>query len=198
MIRKILSQGTEDNKTIVDLYMQTFNATKKVRTHYDEPETSTVFIFSAPDCPTHEVTTYASVGVSDVPLTLNDEKLDFRLELLFAANSTEEFASNMLTTACFCIMKNAWECFPGAVFPNIFSMYDKSLSVKHACFVDPFIWQKTPSTTQLTAKKVTFLQMIGISESEYQHAEKFGFESLKKQFTNQATDVLDFHRASAV
>jgi hypothetical protein len=198
MANKILSQGTDDNKAIVQMYVDTFEAPKKVRTHYDEPETSTVFIFNAPDCPSGGVTTYASIGVSDVPLAFKGKAQNFRLELLFAANAKEEYAANMLTTACFCIMKDRWDCFPGAVFPDVFNMYNESLSISHACFVDPFLWPSAPTTTQFQTKKVTFLQMIGITEKEYQHVEKFGYESLKNLLMLASADVLDFSRASVV
>jgi antitoxin YqcF len=198
MSKKIISKATDDNRSIVDLFVEKFGVPKKVRTHYDEPETSTIHIFNAPDCPNKGVTTYASIGVSDVPLFVKKKKQTFGLEILIASNTEEQYAANILSTACFCIMKDSWECYPGAVFPDIFSMYHKQSALKHGCFVDPFLWESSFQAVQLSKKKVAFLQLIGIAEQEYQHIEQFGFESLAKIFSEKEIDVLDFKRPSAV
>ena len=37
----------------------------------------------------------------------------------------------ILSTAAFCIINSKWFCYPGAIFPDIVSMYLKSSKIKH-------------------------------------------------------------------
>ena len=95
-------------------------------------------------------------------------------------------------------MKDAWPCYPGASFPDVFSMYDPAWTVKHACFVDLFLWEKSPATIELSTKKVAFLQMIGITDAEFDFLQENGFEALQTRLESENADVFDFTRDSVV
>lgn len=188
---------TNDNKSVVDFYLGCLSSAKRIRTHYDEKETSSVCIFYGDNVPCEGMVTYATIGVSDAELSINGIPLSQRIEILTAGLASDVLLPNVLATVAFDVLKDGREIYPGAVFEGAYAMYFPGKSIRHALFVDPFLWPKI-SSLDLPGKYVTFLQMIGVSDQEAKLLEDMGYDSLTTLFEEKDLDIFDLNRRSIV
>jgi antitoxin YqcF len=185
-------------KAIAGELQKTFGGKTDVKRFSDDNHDSFVDIMSCADSPQTGVTSYATIGLSEHPLMDNGEEFPARLELIGACGSDFKYFANALATAAFCIINSKWFCHPDAIFPDIFSMYNKSSTMKHMMFIPPFLWDDSPNTLELPERTIAWLQAIPISEGEYRLAEKEGPERLGDLFEKYQIDVYDLERPSIV
>ena len=75
--------------------------------------------------------------------------------------------------------------------------YFKEGALKHVLFVSPFLWDGLQAV-DLQEKKVSFLQVVPISEPEMRFVEKNGPDALEDRFEKEQIDVFHLERASVV
>jgi hypothetical protein len=186
------------NKTIARIVSEVFGGIPKVVRYWDGDHKSHVDILTCEDRPQNGVISYSTVGLSDWPLYRGEEEYGVRLEIVGACGSTFTSFDNALSTAAFCIINSKWFCFPGAVFPDVLSMYDCSPTMQHFMFVPPFLWENDLKTIDLEEKKVTWLLAIPISEAERAFANDNGSEKLEDLFVERQIDVFNLCRPSEI
>jgi hypothetical protein len=187
---------TQDNKSLARYAVGAFGGVPKVTAHYDDDERLVVDILACKDQPVRGVTSYSTLGLSDHSLTLHDRVLPFGVELCGACDTKVKRFTNVLATAAFFVMKDGWVASPGAVFETMVSMYPRlSRTLKHVFFVPPFLWDNL-RTVELPSKKVTWLQVIPISDGESSYRSVHGAKALQELFVVRNIDVFDINRRS--
>ena len=193
-----MNDVTPENKKIAQEILKAFGGRPTVHRYWDDDRKSHVDIAVRKDSPERGVTSYATIGLSDSPLLYDGKQLPFRLEIVGACGDLFQGFDNALGTAAFCIINSGWSCYPGAIFPDILSMYDCSNTMRHFFFVPPFLWGDTLRTLHLETKTVTWLLAVPISEEESVYAEQKGAEKLENLFEEKQIDIFNLERPSAV
>jgi hypothetical protein len=193
-----MSSITKDNKIIAMEVAKAFGGKPNVQRFWDERDTNYVDILKCVDRPQNNVTSYATIGLSDAPLYKDGSEYPARLELVGACGSRFEGLDNALATAAFCIINSKWFCYPGAVFSDILSMYTMSSSMHHFFFTPPFLWEETLKTMTIGDKSVAWLLAVPISNEERAFAEDQGSDALETLFEEKQIDIFDLERQSVV
>ncbi len=192
---------TKDQKEIYKTLVETFGGDPRVILHGDEKEKSFVNIFKSIDKPQVGVTSYGTLGLSDYPLIKDGKEFDTRVELVGACGSNFKDFENILATAAFSVINSKWFCCPGAVFPDVVSMYKASKTLRHVFFAPPSSWEgsaKLNKTIQLETMKLTWLLVVPISEKEYRLVENEGAKKLENLFEEKRIDIFNLNRPSVV
>ena len=189
---------SDENKTIARTAAAVFGGKPRVGRYWDPDEVSSVDVLDCADRPQENLVTYATIGLSDTPLIDDGRELDLRVELVGVAPLVAKEYPNALSTAAFCVINSGWFCYPGRIFPGVFARYALSNTLQHALFVSPFLWEGRLVTMELPSKKVAWLQMVPISESEQEFASKNGSERLEDLFEAAQVDVFDLNRDPVV
>lgn len=193
-----MSDVRQENKQIAKAIADAFGGSPTVHRYWDDNRESHVDIVACKDRPVRGVTSYATIGLSDAPLFYDNKQLPLRLEIVGACADIFQDFDNALGTAAFCIINSGWSCYPGAIFPDILSMYDCSDTMRHFFFVPPFLWEEGLQTMHLQTKTVTWLLAVPISENERLYAEQEGGERLENVFEQKQIDVFDLKRPSVI
>ena len=165
---------------------------------WDDHHEASVDIVSCGDSPWEGVTSYSTVGVSDIPLVKDGNELDIRTEMVGACGSQFTDFPNYLSTAAFFVINSGWLAAPGVIFPDVLSMYEASDTMKHFLFLPPFLWDERLRTLDLRGRKVAWLLAIPISQAELEFAESEGVSALEDRFEAHQIDIFDLKRASVV
>jgi hypothetical protein len=91
---------------------------------------------------------------------------------------------DVVGTCAHCVTNSKWYCVPGAVFPNVISMYDNNLNMKHVLFDFPWFNSDFLSNANIDGVQTSWLMVVPISESEYQYA-------IDVKSTNALSEKLD-------
>lgn len=186
----------EEKKIIARTLVGAFGGTPHVVKFWDDSKKNAVDILISLDSPQVGFTSYGTVSLSDAPLYQDGIEYSARLEILGICDSASINFPNILATAAFCIISSKWFCFPGAIFPDILSMYDASSTMRHLLFVPPFLWEEKIKTLSLKAKTVTWLLAVPISDAECNFANLNGVAALENKFSEVQIDIFDLNRTS--
>lgn len=186
---------SNENKIIAKLLAEAFGGKPTVRRFWDEKEKQHIDILSSIDQPENGVTSYSTIGLSDTPLLKDGTEYPVRIEIIGACGNVFSGFDNALATSAFCIIISKWFCYPGAIFPNVLSMY-KDTSMKHFMFVPPFLWEEYLKTMVIGNKKIAWLLAVPISDEEKYYAEENGADSLEQAFVENQIDIYDLERKS--
>lgn len=190
---------TEENRQIARLMASVFGGGKpSVVRFWDEKKASCVDVLSSSNSPVGGVTSVGSIGLSEHTIGLTIVEKPLRVEVVGACASTIDVFANVLATCAFHVINSAHPCSPGVVFADAVSMYVPNASMKHVLLVPPFLWHTSFGTMDLPGKKVTWLQMIPISDQERAFASENGTDALETLFEERQIDVFDLYRASVV
>lgn len=187
-----------EKKVIAKMVAKAFGGQPKVIRYWDEKDENCIDILSCIDQPQKGITSYSTIGVSDYSNIIDSKNVDIRIELVGICSNTIEFFPNILSTAAFCIINSKWSGFPDAIFPNVIGMYDKSITMHHLLFTDPFIWDDTLETLKFGDKRVAWLLLVPISDAELRYAETEGVDKLQKLLADNQVDISDINRVSVV
>lgn len=192
--------ASQDNKDIARYVANAFGGTPNVTEYgHDEIEELTVGILRCHDRPDPGVTSYSTVKVSDYPMLDEGREFPTRLELCTACATEYEVIQNVLATAAFIIMRTHRLCFPGAVLEDAVREYEKDTPLPHLYLTSPFLWEdELKSLTLPSGKVVTWLLAFPISDSELNHLEAHGAESLETLFESAQIDIFNPHRPPAL
>ena len=157
-------------------------------------------LFIGENRPDDDLTTAATIGLSEYTIyrRINDKPL--RVEIIGAADAELEYFPNIIADCGFNIVRGEYSISPGAVYPNIIRNYYPNAKVNHIFFTQPFLWEL--ESFDFDEEYVTWLQAIPITEAELQFLEKHGAEvgaqKLEELFEEHQIDVYDFMRPSVV
>jgi hypothetical protein len=189
---------SESNKAVARKVAEAFGRFPRITNYLDVDERNSVDIAAVDDSPQDGITSYSTVNLSDWPLYVNGRVHETRIEMMGAAPNDFEQFQNALSTAAFCVIKQKWECYPGAIFPDVLAMYHMSTTMKHVMFTEPFFWEILEESLQLPDRLVTWLMMVPIADSEYEHAIGHGWDSLSQMFEDRQIDPWDLRRKPVV
>lgn len=199
MSKKVPRETNEGDRAIARKVASVFGGVCRVTRHADESEESVVDILSCQDVPSISLISYSTIGLSKSPLYKGEKIVDIHLELAGVSYKKTPYFENALSTAAFCIINSKWFCCPGMIFPNVISMYEPSITMKHFMFAPPTVWEGALNTTiPFGDRNVTWLLAIPISDDEYKFAEKEGTDALENKLEGCEADIADLQRASVV
>ncbi|MDM1022143.1 suppressor of fused domain protein [Acinetobacter sp. VNK23] len=193
-----MTEITSDKKKIAMMAAKAFSGIPDVVRYWDDNKNNFVDLLTCNDQPQIGVSSYSTIGVSDVTNLVGKKAIDIRVELVGACSSSVIEFPNILSTAAFCIINSAWSCYPGAIFPNIISMYKCSKTMQHLLFSSPFLWENKLKTLEFKERKLAWLLAIPISEEELKYAEINGVDQLERLFEVHQIDIFNIERSSVV
>jgi antitoxin YqcF len=168
------------------------------RSYWDEIKQNWIDIVTYPNSPFEDVTSYATIGLSDFSIGKKVGDIQLGIEIVGACNKKFDKFPNIMSTCAFNIIVEHSSCFPGCIYPDLIDMYMPESSMKHILFMQPFGWNKEFHTLEFPTKKVAWLLTIPISEAEYQYARKKGAEALEIFFEKKQIDIYDLNRKSVL
>jgi hypothetical protein len=192
-----MSFATEDNKLIARTVAKVFGTKPSVSRYWDDNHKSYVDLLVCCDSPTKNVNSYSTVSLSDYPIGIVGE-MQLGVEIVAACQKTFLELPNALATCAFNIINSGYTCSPGTIFPNVIKMYNQQLTMKHALFVSPFLWEENFSSLTFKTKKIAWLMMVPISESEFNHAREKSVDDLENIFKVKQINIFDINRKSAI
>lgn len=186
-------------KILADRVAKVFGGNPKVVRIADQEKTTSVDILLSADRPEDGLTSYGTVGLSEIPLERDGSEYPIRLELLgLCDNSCPEFA-NALATAAFFISRSKWFCCPGTIFPGILQPFSISPVLRHFFFVPPFAWDNELNATMaIEDREVTWLLAAPISDAERDYAREHGDSALEDLLIESNVDIADVRRKSVL
>ena len=188
-----------ENKKIARHAAAAFGGAPKVQAYDHDHEPLSIALLSCADRPCEGVTAYSTVGLSDYPMIdAKGEEYPARLEIAgTCATENEEFA-NVLAAAAFCVIRTKRLLYPGAALAGYVREYFHDTTVPNLYFTAPFLWEETLKTLDCGVKKASWLLAVPISQSELEHLNQYGDDSLEKLFEAKQIDVFDLNRPSAI
>ena len=193
-----MADVSESNKIVGRRVAQAFGRLPKVTTMWDADNRSSVYIGAVVDSPDTGLTSYSTLNLSNWPLYVDGRVHKTRIEMMGAAPSEIELFENAVSTAAFCVINQKWECYPGAIFPDVLAMYHLSPTMKHVLFTEPFLFSSLEEPLQLPDRLVSWLMMVPIADSEYEYAKAKGWPALGQLFEDLDIDYLDIRRKPVV
>lgn len=192
-----MTTASNSNKALAKYITQIVGIRPSARKYWDESESTDIDLFTCVDPLNQSCNIYGTIGLSDTPLRINGKEQKFRLELLAVGHSSYSFVPNLLATSSFYVMKDNWECNPGAVFESLVTIYHKG-DMKHLMFTYPYLWEDKLNNLELPDKEVTWLLMIPISDQELQYKSEYGYSALEDRLEENNVDIFDFDRKSII
>ena len=187
---------SDKRRGVVREAAKAFGGEARVERFYDESESRSVDILTCPDRPSRGFSTYSTVGLHEAPNVLEGD--DIRVEVTgVAAPGVAEFP-NMLASAAFFVMKEAWLCAPGVVFPGLVSDYGLSSTMEHVLWTPPFPWEELGSVRIADDLNVHWVLAVPISERERKFLLERGYDALGALFAEHELEYFDLERESLV
>lgn len=82
--------------------------------------------------------------------------------------------------------------------PDNVSMYYPDFSMKHIFLTTPYMWEKSFPSLDINGKTLTWLQIIPISDAEYQYALEHGSNALDELLVLNYVSILNLNRPSVI
>ena len=193
-----MSVPTKSNKLIAKAAAAAFGTKPSVHRYWDEQGKASVDILSCTDSPWQGVTSYATLGVSDIPIMIKGKEIDVRAELVGGCRSEIEIFGNCLAATAFGVIRSGWFIAPGVVLLDMLSQCDEWSAMKHLLLLPPFLWGEKLKTLYLGDKKVTWLLVVPISQQELKFSESAGVPELENLFEDHQIDIFNLSRESVV
>ncbi len=192
-------QVSEDNKLVARYVAKKFGGKPQVVEWIHNTEPIAIDLLWCDDSPNNGLTSYGTIGVSDVPLKWRDGEFASRLELVGAFPSGEKAFQEILGAAAFNIMRSRKLYYPGSVMPDYVKEWYPNSSVPHLYFTSPSLWSEGSfAELEVGSKKVNWLQVFPISTTEYEYLAKHGEDALENLFVKNDVDIFDIRRPSVV
>ncbi len=168
----------------------------KVQEYWDEKNQKSIDIFTGIHTPYENVNSYSTLGLSQYTANLQSKGKILSVEFVSACDSSYPLFPNVISTCAFQVMDGKQNYGPGTVITDVVSMYYPAFDMKHMWMAYPFLWGNAPHTFAVQQKLVAWLQLIPISDKEYQYLLKNGYDALEDLFEKEQVDVLDMKRHS--
>ena len=192
-----MAEVSDKNKFLAKVVFNAFGGIPKVIKYWDDNNQNSIDILSTyKDMDT--IMSYATIGLSDNPLFINNKESNVYLELVGAMDKNIDCFANIMATVVFNIINSKFSCYPGAIYNDVVEMYNCSTSMQHIMFVSPFVWQDKLTTQHFGNRSITWLQIIPISEEERQYARDKGVDKLEEMLERNNADIYDINRKSCI
>jgi antitoxin YqcF len=168
----------------------------RVFRYWDEPEENEVGILVADDRPGPGFTSYSTVTLHQCENRMDDN--DIRVELAAIVDSPAEAMGNVLGTAAFNVMKDAWLAAPGVVFPDLLSEYDLSEELRNVVWMPPTPWDSLHSVELGEGITAHWLLAIPISESEREFLHREGYDAFDSLLAERDIEYWNLSREPLV
>lgn len=148
---------------------------------------------------TDDSVSFSTIGLSDHPLMEQGNDSGLRVEFVGTCDAEQaDFANgagfaNILATAAFRVINSGWFCYPLMIYPNIVKEITET-TLEHILFTPPFVWEPDISTLDLETKRVLWLMIVPISESEYAFAIDNSPEGLEDKLAEAEVEIRDLER----
>lgn len=185
-------------KAIAKSAAAAFGGSPTVDRYWDDDHRSSIDVVTCKPAPWKGVSSYATIGVSDVSLNVESQGLDVRTEFVGACGDEFKEFANYLSTAAFFVINSGWSVAPGVIFPDIISMYKASPTMKHFLFLPPFLWDEKLKKINSDSICVTWLLAVPISDGEMELARRDGVPALEVLFERAQIDIFNLNRASVI
>jgi antitoxin YqcF len=169
-----------------------FGGEPEIRRHWNEDRTSYVAVLGAPDTPVDGVTSWATIGLSDATSSSQTPGL----ELVGAcASAYPEFEESLLRAASI-VSERGEVPEPGTLLLDVMVQPEHGQSpMRHCLLVPPFLWDGDVfGPAQFAGRTVVWLQLVPISDSEREYADREGAAALDELFEHHAIDIYDASR----
>lgn len=200
-----MTEASPKHKALAKHLVSTFSLidakTTTVNAYHDEGETTRTYMLCTPDAPDKGIDSYATLTLCEHTLEREDgSPLGFGVELIGIGEGGDDRVADILATCVFNILNDDWLIAPDMIFPGVVGMYNEEGTMQHALFVDPLsgLWPKEVFSFEYEGEKVVFLQMLPISESEYQYALTHSVDALVDKLLDSELAPHDLDREPVV
>ena len=187
--------ASEENRQLARHMVSVFEGRPSVRKYnHDQLRDLSIDILRCDDSPCRGVTSYCTLGLSDYPLLRDGVEFESRVELVMSAATIFDLAPNTLASAAFAIARTGTFCYPGRVMKGCVGEYYPDSPVSDIYFALPFLWKDGLREKVFGAKRINWLLLVPISDSECKLLLEKGADSLEDVFTQKQIDVFDMNR----
>lgn len=190
--------ATQEQRLIAKKAANVFGGEARVAEYWDNAHKSKIAILESEDSPGLGLCSYSTVGLSSYNVGYTVDDKDLRVEIVGAVKLGNDYFSNIIATCGFNIINDQFACYPGAVFPNVVSEYNRAGELRHVVFVSPGMWEQEFENIVLDDKVITWLMAVPITERELQFLQEHNLDALETVFEDNQTDVFDLTRRSAI
>lgn len=188
-----------EDKQIARKVALAFGSQTTTERHLDSTRKLEISILCVSNCPIPGVNSYSTVGLWRTSLEHGPDALPVRLELVAAFPAEKDGFREVLAAAAFRIMRTRKAAAPGHVFPDYVHEWYPKATVPHLFFSVPSSWEEDAlSEVQMGNLEVQFLQILPISQPEYDFLLEHGEDALELKFIAGAVDFYDLKRKSAI
>ena len=188
-----------EDKQITRKVAVAFGGQTTTERHLDSTRKLEISILCASNCPSPGVNSYSTIGLWRTSLEHAIDAVPVRLELVAAFPADKEGFREVLAAAAFRIVRTRKAAAPGHVFADYVHEWYPKATVPHLFFSVPSSWEEDAlNEVRVGSLEVQFLQILPISQTEYDFLLEHGEDSLELKFIDQAVDFYDLKRKSAI
>lgn len=166
----------------------------KVTKFWDYKDEKNIDILCCQDRPFEGVSTYATIGLTDVNIGLFSDDKRLSIEIIGACDAREIEFPNILASVAFEIDENQ-EGGYGYIISDVIKQYMSESELEHIYLTSPLLWEGF-DTVEFEDRKVAWLLMIPISEKEKEYAIEYGIDALEEKFEEFDIDIFNLKRKS--
>lgn len=164
----------------------------------DAHEGVRVDIVKAEDSPHGGVVSYATVGLSVVPIGYISNNVSLGAEIVSAADSRYERYVEVLASCVQDIFHLKFKLFPGAVYKNALQSVFPELGVKHLIFDTPHGWENDLLSLNLGTRHVAWIMAVPVTDAELDLFNKSDSGALQDRMEASGVEIYDLGRESVV
>lgn len=167
----------------------------KTSVHRFSDDTGGVHLFmaSGDDCPVAGVMSYATIGLSNHPISYGGQ--DVKVEVVGACSAAVPAFGNVVASCAIERIKNDTPIHYGSWIDGILDQYGMSTTLRHVTFVSPFLWEGFEARA-FEGETIHWLMAVPISDGELEVLRTRGIGALEATFERAQIDIFDIQRAS--
>lgn len=162
----------------------------------DEYPPLSVSVLRCPDKPHDGLTSFSTIGLSDLPLPGVEIRPPLGVEIV-AVSQLPAFAG-VLADAARQMLDNRWPLAPGIVLFHVISARPLAPALPHLLLIEPSLWADQLNSCILSTKTVAWLLGVPVSDAEADYVKAQGATALKDRFRETHANIFDPRRPSTV
>lgn len=175
-----------------------------LESYYSEEgtEANSVTILEARDLNYEDIVNYSTVGMAYYDYghkyqTEDGKEQSLRIEYLGKVYKGQDKYKNLLSASAFDNIIGGYTPGNGVVHEGIVEWYYPESGMKHLLAIPPFSNEGLQLREGLGCK-IMWLQLIPISDKEYQYMKEEGFGALIDKISESKADIIDIQRESTI
>ncbi|UNL86323.1 suppressor of fused domain protein [Priestia koreensis] len=186
-----------EQERIIQKATEVFGVEPTLESFSDEGDRYNIQVASVENQLREDTTSFVTIGGYEAPTGYTVGGVPLRIELVGACQTTYDIFADILAHCVYHKMKSHVSCFPGALYKDMITPIDPDLHMQHVLLIPPVLWEDF-STIDADDKKITWLQVIPISEKERIHALQHGVDSLLRHFEEAQVNIFNLERKSVM